>query len=485
MSVVPEGLLHEAPVDAVRGALRDIAVDAWVVGGTVRDAALGRPLGDVDLAVAGNPEHVARAVGHALGGPVFPLSEEFGAWRAIDGRRRFVCDVSRLQGDGIAADLAQRDFTVNAMAVPLAGGDVLDPHGGLADAEARVLRVLGEQAYRTDPLRPLRLARLATELPLEPDAETERLTRSAAPRVTEASPERVFAELRRLLLAEDAVAGVERCDRLGLTAAVLPEVEALRGVEQSHYHHLDVHGHTLEVLRRQIALDRDLGAVFGELAGDLRGVLDEPLADEMTRAQALRFAALLHDVGKPRTRSVRPDGRVTFIGHDAVGERMVGAICRRLRTSERLRSYLEGITRHHLALGFMVHERPLSRRRIYRYLVDCRPVDVEVTVLSCADRLATRGRKAERAIAAHVDVARELMREALAWRAEGPPRSPIRGDELARELGIERGPELGFLLKELEEARFAGEVETPAEAVEYARTSLAQKAGAPDPDARP
>jgi poly(A) polymerase len=285
-----------------------------------------------------------------------------------------------------------------------------------------------------------------------------------------ASPERVFAELRRLVTAERVLEGVELADRLGLVASVLPELAALHGVEQSHFHHLDVHGHTVEVLRRLLEIERDPAAAFGpDLGGRLDAVLREPLADELTRWQALRFAALLHDVGKPGTRGERPDGRVTFIGHDSLGEEMVSSIARRLRTSERLRGYLAGITRHHLVLGFMVHERPLSRAAIYRYLTTCEPVEIEVTVLSCADRLATRGRNADAAIALHLELARELLAAALDWREHGPPRPPLRGDELARELGIPPGPEIGALLGRLEEARFTGEVETADEAVAFAR----------------
>jgi poly(A) polymerase len=464
---VEQRLREEAPVRAVAEALADGG--GWVVGGTVRDALLGRPIRDVDLAVAGEAEPAARAVARALGGPVFPLSEAFGAWRAIDGARRFVCDVSPLQGETIEADLARRDFTVNAMAVPLEGGEVLDPHGGAADLEARVLRVVGPQSYRNDPLRPLRLVRLAAELGLRPEPRTEELTKEAAPRVGDASPERVYAELRRLLLVDRPPAGVDLAERLGVLASVLPEVAGLRGVEQSQYHHLDVYGHTMEVLARQVEVEGRLEELFGELAPRLEAVLDEPLADELSRGQALRFGALLHDVGKPRTRGVRPDGRVTFIGHDSVGEEMVLALCRRLRTSERFARYVAGLTRHHLMLGFLVHQRPLSRRTVYRYLKATSPVEVEVTLLSCADRLATRGKNAEPAIAAHLELARELMEEALRWRDEGPPVPPVRGDELARALGMEPGPELGRLLNQLEEAAFAGEATTAAEALELAR----------------
>ena len=443
---------------------------AWVVGGTVRDELLERPVTDVDVAVAGDPEAAARALAAELRGPVFQLSERFGAWRVLDRRTGTSYDVSALQGETIAEDLARRDFSVNAMARPVTGGEILDPEGGRRDLESRTLRVLSPAAYEADPLRALRLARLAAELGFAPDAETERITRAAAGRVTEASAERIFGELRRLVVAPGAVAGLELADRLGLLRAILPELHDLHDVDQSRYHHLDVDGHTLEVLDRQIELEGRLEDVFGEHAPALRAVLREPLADDLDRGQAIRLGALLHDVGKPATRGVLPDGRVTFMGHDELGERMVRDICKRLRTSERLSRFLEGLTRTHLVLGFLVHQRPLDRRAVYRYLTSTAPVEVEVTVLSCADRLATRGRNADAAIAAHLELASELMGAALDWRDHGPPPAPVRGNELARELGMRPGPELGRILRRLEEAAFTGEARDRDQAVQLARS---------------
>jgi UTP:GlnB (protein PII) uridylyltransferase len=291
----------------------------------------------------------------------------------------------------------------------------------------------------------------------------------AAPRLREPSPERVFTELRRLLVAPGAVNGLELAERLGVLAAVLPEIAALRGVEQSRFHHLDVYEHTLEVLRRQIEMEGRLDELFGDLGAPLRALLEEPLADDLTRLGALRLGALFHDVAKPDTRGIRPDGRVTFIGHDSAGEGMVSQIFRRLRTSERLRAFVGGLARHHLVLGFLVRDRPLPPRTVYAYLKRCEPVEVEVTVLSCADRLATRGDNAEAAIAGHLDLARELMGPALTWRAAGPPAPLVRGDELAAELAIDPGPELGELLVRLEEAAYTGEAVSRAEALALAR----------------
>jgi putative nucleotidyltransferase with HDIG domain len=467
VSAVETALAGQPAVVAARHALA-AAGEVWIVGGALRDALLDRPVVDLDLAVATiSPEDAARAVAQAAGVPMFPLSEEFGAWRVVgDG---WLCDVAPLQGGSIEADLGLRDFTINAMALPLFGGVLVDPYGGERDLAARLLRLVAEDAYERDRLRPLRLVRFATELGFQPDERTAEATRSWAPRITEAAGERIYAELRRIVIAPRVVDGVRLAQQLGVLRAVLPELEDLRGVEQSHYHHLDVYEHTLEVLRSLLELEQRLDEVFADSAERLREVLAEPLADDLTRGQALRLGALLHDVGKLPTRGHTDSGRVTFIGHDKVGAEMVRGVCERLRTSERLREFVAGVTRHHLVLGFMVHERPLPRRTVYRYLKRCTPVEVEVTLLTCADRLATRGRNADAAIAAHLDLARELMTAALEWRAAGPPQPPLRGDELARRLDIEPGPELGRLIEQLEEAGYAGEVTDADQAVEYAR----------------
>src|SRR3954447_17708801 len=193
---------------------------SWIVGGALRDELLGRQVTDIDIAVEGDPESAARELAGEVHGPVFRLSEAFGAWRVVDRRGGRVYDFARLQGESIEEDLAKRDFTINAMARPRGGGEVIDPLGGRADLESRTLRAIGRESYESDPLRPLRLARFAAELGFRPDPETEALTAEAAPRGPRASGEGVFAELRWVVIAEHAVEGLPLADRLGL----LPDV---------------------------------------------------------------------------------------------------------------------------------------------------------------------------------------------------------------------------------------------------------------------
>jgi tRNA nucleotidyltransferase/poly(A) polymerase len=468
-------------LELVRAALAD--QPAWIVGGAVRDELLGRDVDDVDVALDGDVRAAATAVA-AVAGPGaarFELSGPFGTWRVVGPDHAWQVDLSTLRGDSIEDDLRRRDLTINAMARAVGGGALIDPIGGRADLEARVARLVSEAALHDDPLRALRVARFACELDLTVDPETARLTAKHAGGLDRIAGERVFAELKRIIAAPRIRAGLALMDQLGLTVHALPELAALSGVEQNRYHHADVLGHTLEVLDEALAIQADPAATFGpERAGDVFALLAEPLADGLTRGDGLRLGALLHDAAKPQTRAVGPDGETLgFPGHDVEGARLVRALFTRLKTSEALRAHVAALTRHHLRLGFLVHERDalgvLPRRAVYRYLVVTDPVEVDVTLLSTADRLATRGRKADEAIAKHVALARQMLGDALDWRAgRTRPEPLLRGDELARELDIGPGPLVGTLLDQLAEARFAGEISDRQSALAVARALLSE-----------
>jgi poly(A) polymerase len=464
---------------------------AWLVGGALRDRLLGRPTCDLDLVVDGEPREAARALARAASRPrasAFPLSEEYGGWRVRARDGAWQIDVERLRGDSLEQDLALRDFTVNAIAEPLhpAGGGpaaLIDPLGGVGDLRQRRLRAAGPRAFAEDPLRVLRLVRIAVELGFEPTPATLREATACVESLRAVSPERVFVELRRILASARPAAGLQLLEDVGAGAVVLPELHALRGVQQSRFHHRDVYGHTLEVLEQTVALQADPAALLAddEAARAVAALLAEPLADELTRGEALRWGALLHDIAKPLTRDVMPDPRspagerVTFIGHDERGAQLTQEILGRLRASTRLRAHVAALVRHHLRLGFLVHEpQPLARRTVFAYLDACQPVEVDVTLLSVADRLATRGARAQEAIDAHLRLARGMLADGLRWRAAGgPPAALWRGDELADELGITPGPRLGELLQELAQAAYAGEIATRAQALAHARRVLA------------
>jgi tRNA nucleotidyltransferase/poly(A) polymerase len=446
-------------LDAVR-AIAPVP-DAWLVGGSVRDLLLGRRVVDVDLVVERDPAEAARSLARREGGASFPLSERHGAWRVV--RDGSTVDITASRG-AVADDLGRRDFTINAMAVPLAGGELLDPHGGRADLEAGRVRAVSEQVFADDPLRLLRLARLAHELGFTVDPESERLARRDAHLAARPSGERVLTEIRRLLEPDHPDDGIRLLDRLGVLDVVLPEAAAMRGVGQSPFHHLDVFEHTLGVLDAAADISAHPEHYLRAAAAPVAGALTADVGNDFTGHTGLRLAALFHDIDKPSTRVVGPDGRVSFMGHDRLGAGTAETVLMRWRASRALIGFCRVLVSEHLRLGFLVRERPFDRRTAYRYATATAPYTLESVVLSLADRLATRGVRARQAyVRAHTEAAIELV--GLVTELASEQRPPLlRGDEIAALTGA-GGARIGELVAVLAEEQAAGTVTTREEAV--------------------
>ena len=463
--------------EALRIAREALAEEqAWVVGGALRDRLLGRETTDLDVVVYGDVRAAARRLAKASRGVAFELSDAFGAWRVMARDRTWQTDLTPLRDGSLEADLALRDFTVNAMAEPLPGGELVDPFGGARDTEQRVLRAVGPRSFADDPLRVVRLSRFAVTHGLTADPATERDAAAHAEGLARVAGERVYAELRALVMGDAPELGIEGLRRTGALAVILPELLALGGLEQTVYHHKDAYGHTLEVLERAAELERDPAGVLADegLGARVAALLAEPLGDDLPRAGGLRLAALLHDAAKPQTQVPSPKGGYGFPGHDSMGAELSREILGRLRASERVRAYVAALTQHHLRPGFLVHRRPLDARDVFGFLRACDPYAADVVLISIVDRLATRGRKAEEAIAKHLDVALDLLDRALDWHEHGAPAPLVRGDELADELGLAPGPEIGRLLGLVAEAQYAGDVQSRADALALAREALAR-----------
>ncbi len=464
-------------IGPIRAALcRD---DGWLVGGAIRDLVLGRAHDDWDVIVPGEPAVAAKAYARRVGGSPFPLSDRHGAWRVVEAGR--TVDFTALHGGDLAADLARRDLTANAIAVALADGAVSDPHHGLADLEAGVLRTVSDHAFSDDPLRLLRLPRLAVELGFTIAPATAALAARDAYRAPEASGERQFAELQRILGVADPAEALLLCDRLGVLNAVLPEVVALRGVEQSAFHHLDVFDHTLHVVDSVADIAANLGHYFADAAtaAAIEVALAAPLDGTMDVRAGLRFGALFHDIAKPSTRTELGDGVVKFFGHELAGVAMLDTILGRFATSAALRRLCAVLVGHHLSLGFKIRERPLAARAAYRYAIDTAPYPLPSVVLSLGDRLATRGGRTRlRGLRRHHETAQEMAAAIIAL-GPVPPRLVAPADRIAVAVGLTPGPALGELVAALQEEQAAGAVGDEAGAIAFARTWLRDRDAPP------
>ncbi len=442
---------------------------AWLVGGSVRDLLLKRPVLDIDLVVDADPGRVAQTLARSVGGSAFPLSERHGAWRVVGGDHTI--DIARCRGT-LEQDLGLRDFTINAIAIPLAGGDPIDPSDGRSDLDARVLRAVSDAVFDDDPLRLLRLPRIAHELGFEIEPDTARLAADRSARAVEPSSERIFMEMRRLVGGDRPAEALRQVESLGVLDVVLPEVVPLRGCMQSPHHQLDVWEHTLHVVEAVADIGDHPGHYLPAHEPRLRAELDTTVGDEMTARQALRLAALFHDIRKPQTRR-ETNGRIGFMGHDLEGAEAAAAILGRWKASNDLIRFCRMLVREHLALGFSIPSRPLGLRLAHRYQRATAPWPASSVALSLADRLATRGPSSRlRHLRKHTETADEML--SLIDELERDARSPLlRGDEIAHETGV-TGAAIGRLVELLAEDQAAGAVTTREEAVARVRQQVRQ-----------
>jgi poly(A) polymerase/tRNA nucleotidyltransferase (CCA-adding enzyme) len=457
-------------------AVAAAAPDAALVGGAVRDACLARPRTraafDVDVAVPRGALDVARLMADRAGGAYLALDAERGAARVITGGGRL--DVTDWRGPTLEADLAARDFTVNALAVPLralvrdGAAPIVDPTGGLADLAARRLRAAGPRALADDPARALRAVRLEATLGVRLTAATARAVRAAAPGLAAVSAERQRDELLLLLGLPHAGRALRRLDALGLLAALFPEVEAMRRTRQPRPHRFDVLEHSLRAVEgadRLVADPRGLGDVAEELAAHLA----EDVGAGIERARLLKLGALLHDVAKPETRRV-VRGRVRFFEHDVVGATRARAIGERLRLPGRAVALVERLVRHHLRPMHLAQAGGITRRARYRFFRDLADDSRDLLLLVVVDAAAVTG-MAPLAAWRRNAVVRELMAGWQEERAASAAPPLVRGEDVMARFGLAPGPAVGALLARAREAQALGLVRTRDEALRYLDSS--------------
>ncbi len=470
----------------------------YLVGGAVRDAYLRRRVHDLDFATAGDGRPLAQLVANRLGGAYYPLDPERGVGRAIveSEGQRFTIDVVRFRGDTLTADLVARDFTMNAMAVSMAGDlqQIIDPLGGVADLTQKRLRRCAPDSISSDPLRALRAIRQSAALNLTVEPQTRADLREHGPRLVNSSVERVRDEFMTILGGPKPHAALRALDSLGLLRLIVPEVETLRGVTQSSPHVYDVWEHTLRVIERmdgvlttisparteESAADSAYGMIvylLDRFRRQLQQHLSVPLPNERTVRSLLVLAALLHDCGKPATRTVGPDGRIHFYEHEVVGAVLALERATALRLSNEESARLSEIVRRHMRpmnLAIAGETEP-SRRAVYRFWKATGPVvGVDVCLLTLADYLGMVGVMLVLQEWIHRLQLVGALLDGYYNRQETVVAPPplVNGNDLMNALGVRPGPQVGRLLAAINEAQATGDVTTAEEALALARRVL-------------
>ena len=425
-----------------------------LVGGPVRDAFLARTSGDLDFTTSASPEDT-EAILADWGDVHWDMGREFGTIGARKGADTVEVTTYRADaydgttrkpvvafGDNLQDDLVRRDFTVNAMALRLPDLDLVDPYGGVIDLAARRLRTPSapEVSFSDDPLRMMRAARFVAQLGLVPAPEVLTAMTEAAGTLQIVSAERIRDELVKLVLGEDPVAGLRVLVDTGLADQMLPELPALRLEIDEHHRHKDVYEHSLTVLEQAI---------------DLEGV-PGPGSDEQDHPVprpdlVLRLAALLHDIGKPRTRRFEDKGGVSFHHHDVVGAKMAAKRLKALRFDKATTQSVARLVELHLRFhGY--GDGQWSDSAVRRYVTDAGPHLQRLHRLTRADCTTRNQRKATRLRRAYDDL--EVRIDELLEQEElGKVRPDLDGNEIAEVLGISPGPVLGEAYRHLLQVR--------------------------------
>lgn len=446
---------------------------AFVVGGAVRDVLLNREASDIDLA-SPDPEPLARLLADARGAALVPLLKDprVPCYRVVSRRNpEDFLDIVGLRAPDILADLADRDFTINAMAItlgPSGPGEILDPTGGRADIASRLVRRILRKNLEDDPLRILRGHRFAAQLDFSVEPETAADFAALAPLLERSAAERKAKELLLLLASPRACREIRAMAASGVLFELFPELRTLVGVTQNEYHHEDVWNHSLSVLDRVEAVLADLTAFFGPAAAPLSDILarDDNLA-------VLKLSALFHDAGKPAVKGFRADtGSATFYGHEKESAAIAARAARRLRLSRRSGELLSLLAAEHIHGEDLLKDGVKEKTKVswLRRMGDDAPLEL---ILVMADALAKAGpRLDEPERKKRADRASSLANAYFFIHKARFERKPLLSGRDLMALGLAPGPGLGEILAAIQEARDAGLVANPEEALTLARSLM-------------
>ncbi len=445
----------------------------YIVGGTLRDLLLGHRPTDCDLVTTGDLLNYARRLAAATGGKLVPLGKPGKmVYRVVTAD--LVYDVCPVEGGGIQTDLKRRDFTINALALDVSSGDVVDVTGGRADMRAGRIRMVSQDAFTADPLRMLRAFRIGAGLGFTLEPDTMSAISRLAGRIAASAPERIHGELTKFFQAPASHAYLVQMARSGLLFQIFPELEPLRGCIQNRHHRYDVWHHTL--------------AAYGLLEKLLSGEAGtEPRPCGLVSAATLpgwmlKFAVLIHDVGKPATHTRAANGTVHFHGHQKMGVRTAAAIAARLRCSSSEKEQLCFLVENHMRPMqlFLLRKRSrLTPRALARFFIRCGLRTPDILLLSLADH----GGKGD-PDAALQDTFSSFLRDLFdRFRHEAEPRLeirlPVSGHDLMQELGLSPSPLFASILAEIRKALLTGEVTDRTSALALAAAIARRREGNP------
>ncbi len=453
--------------------------EVYLVGGLIRDLFLRRESFDFDFAVDKDALKFARFVSRKIGGNFVVLDREHGSARVIKKYKGviYTLDFTDFRGRDIYQDLTGRDFTINAICFNILllkkatkiQDIIIDPFDGVKDIKKKIIRVINSRTFLDDPLRMLRAFSMPATLDFSIDKKTINLIIKNRRKISSVSAERIREELFKILAQVNTAEIFKRMDKILFLDKVILELNITRGVIQGPYHHLDVMEHSFEAVYQ---LDRLLLTL--KRNKKISAYLGEIIAGQHSRRQLLKFATLLHDIGKPGSLT-REEGKTKFHGHEYLGRKIAVSICDRLKISTKEKEAIKTMVFWHLRPGYLADNLEITKRAKFRYFRDTADEGISVLLLSVADQRATRGPLThDESRIQHEKTCRWLMKEYFKRKEEKRLPRLITGYDLMKKLKLLPGPVFSLILNEVEEEQAAGEISSKKEALDLARIVLAK-----------
>lgn len=453
----------------------DKKVTLYLVGGILRDILLNREKEnpDFDFCLKRGAINFGRYLARVLKSGFVVLDKAHGSCRLVLKRKNqvYTLDFTDFRGRTLEDDLLHRDFSINSMALELRDVFsrekidrlIIDPYGGMPDLKKGLIRAINKEVFQEDPLRILRTFSLASIFNFKIHRNTLRLIRQEKVGILSVSGERLREEIFKLISTAKAYEFIKQLDKLRLLDLVVPQIKKMRKIKQGPYHHLDVWGHSLETLRH-IELIMQSFARNKEMCD----YLNTEISSGHKRYALVKLAALLHDVGKPKTLRIKK-GRITFHSHERVGVFMTGEIAARLKFSNDEVRALKQMILFHLRPGYLADNPQITFRAIFRYFRDTAEEAVSTLLISLADQRATKGPLTSRQVRMrHEKVVADLIQEYFRRKKEKKPVRLITGDDLLKEFALNPSPLLGKILSKVEELQAIGRLKTKEEALKVA-----------------
>ena len=472
-----------------------------LVGGYLRDTLRSAtPQQDVDIALPGETEKIGRELARFLGGTFVPLGAAFGASRVVvpaqdaefpeEKTQDWTIDLWGYSGT-IEEDLARRDFTIDAMALPLSEWEaldspelfekVLDPFNGLRDVAQKCIRVVNPHVFQDDPARLLRVVHLAARLHFRMDPETTRLAFQSAPLISQVSGDRLRNEFLGILSMDGARGYLQVLDHLDLLCRIIPELAPAKGVEQPKEHYWDVWDHSLHAVEfaELVTKGHQNSPIYTLVPWpeEREGYFSQVISNGHNRRTVLKLAALLHDVAKPQTKHTDETGRTRFPGHPEMGSAIAQTRLTEMRLSSRGIAAVCKMVEEHLRPATMQQGVELpTNRAIYRYFRDLGHVAIDTLFLWMADHLAAKGPELDTdAWSAHARIVAHILESGTQPKDPAKDERLVTGLDLMDRFQLKPGPLIGQLLAQIEESQAIGDLTNRDDAFALASNTLGNK----------